>query len=712
MIKLTAFRTVGLGLLGFYFAVVARPAAAAPVTQDFPSGSTTTYFPPSAKPAAAAPAAATASPAPTATPPATAEATPAPSAAPAVPSPSPSSTPAAATSAPQPPAAAAAAPVVPINPVIDAIHKKLSDKSFIGRDHVAEDVAAVTSFYEMRTEPLWTKGGAYDHKAKAIIAELRKADDWGLEASDFVMPELASGAAPDVQGGAEVQLSLAALKYARFARGGRLDPVSLSNILDMKPPVKDPKEVLSELAASSEPAAYLRGLNPKHAGFEKLRQALLKARGPRQEEAPVDPALLVKLPNGKRLKPGAEDDQISLLRQRLKIAPETSGDERLFDDRLADAVRDFQKANGLKPNGNLDNRTRAALNREGEPKRADPKRNVDRIIANMERWRWLPVNLGSFYVMNNIPEFTSEIWKGNELELKQKMIDGQPAWPTPVFAASMQSIVFHPDWGMPDGIKMKELLPRLRQASSSGFDFFDQLFGGGGSGGARVLEAYKLQASLNGRPVDPNSVDWSNVDIRRYSFVQPPGADNPLGNVKFRFPNRHDVYMHDTPERGLFAQSFRALSHGCLRVEEPRRTAEVILAQDKGWSSEKVADMYNGSNTVTLEKPVPVYLVYFTARVADDGRLATYGDIYGHDDRVMSALRGHPVRYTAPEAIHPDTGGDDQPAISDAGSDNLQDDSVPTKKSAKSKQASSSVKRHPRNSNDIVTDALGGLFLN
>ena len=176
-----------------------------------------------------------------------------------------------------------------------------------------------------------------------------------------------------------------------------------------------------------------------------------------------------------------------------------------------------------------------------------------------------------------------------------------------------------------------------------------------------MLEAYKLQASLNGRPVDPNSVDWSNVDIRRYSFVQPPGADNPLGNVKFRFPNRHDVYMHDTPERGLFAQSFRALSHGCLRVEEPRRTAEVILAEDKGWSSEKVADMYNGSNTVTLEKPVPVYLVYFTARVADDGRLATYGDIYGHDDRVMSALRGHPVRYTAPEAIHPDTGGDDQP---------------------------------------------------
>jgi murein L,D-transpeptidase YcbB/YkuD len=421
----------------------------------------------------------------------------------------------------------------------------------------------------------------------------------------------------------------------------------------------------------------------------------------------------VKLPNGKRLKPGTESDEIVLLRQRLKIAAETAGDERRFDDKLVDAVRDFQQANGLRASGNLDNRTRAALNSEGQPKRADPRRDTDRLIANMERWRWLPVDLGPFYVMNNIPEFTSEIWKGKELKLKQKMIAGQPSWPTPMLAASMQYVVFHPDWGMPDGIKMKELLPRLRSASNSGFGFFDQLFGGGASGGARVLEAYKLQASLNGRPVDANSVDWNNVDIRRYSFVQPPGADNPLGNVKFRFPNKHDVYMHDTPERGLFAQSFRALSHGCMRVEEPRKTAEVILAEDKGWSSDKVADLYSGSNTVTLDKPVPVYLVYFTARVDDNGRLVTYGDIYGNDGRVMSALRGHPVRYTAPEAIHPDIGGDDQPeAVSDAGFDDLQDVPVAKKKPAKSKQTAATVKRHSRTSNDIVTDALGGLFLN
>src|SRR5262249_8987336 len=152
----------------------------------------------------------------------------------------------------------------------------------------------------------------FTHKAKAVISTLRTADDWGLEPSDFVVANIASGAGPEALGAADAQLTLAALKYARFARGGRLDPVSLSNILDMKPPVKDAKTVISELASVAEPDAYLRGLNPKHVGFERLRQALLKARGPKQEEEPTDPALLIKLPQGKQLKPGAEDDQVLL----------------------------------------------------------------------------------------------------------------------------------------------------------------------------------------------------------------------------------------------------------------------------------------------------------------------------------------------------------------------------------------------------------------
>lgn len=748
MNKLSALRLLSLGVLAFCSAGSGLSFAAETGSETSASGATTTYFPPSNAPStpqttsalpetdkSAAPITAPATlPTPTAAvtppdatpatetqpPPSTAAVTPpaetpALGAAPAQAATAPASTtPAQPEAQPSPPpaAAAAAAPETLVSPVVEAARRKLSDKSLVGRDNLAPDVAAAADFYNAHKEPLWIHDGSYNEKAKSVISDLRKADDWGLESSDFIVPNLASNADADAQGAAEVQLTLSALKYARFARGGRLDPVSLSNILDMKPPVKDPKVVMRELAEASHPGPFLRGLNPRHDGFEKLRQELLKARGATVEEEPTDPAEQVKMPRGKLLRLGVRDDQVALLRQRLKVPSESPETNDLYDQGLQDAVKDYQRANGLNPDGLVGNGVRNALNGGGKSKRIDPSRNVDRLIANMERWRWLPENLGSFYVMNNIPEFVSEIWKGKERVLSQKMIVGQPAWPTPMLTANMQYVIFHPSWGMPDGIKAKELAPRLRQASSSGFDFFDQLFGGGGgnSGGARVIEAYKLQVYYNGRPVDPNSVNWNTADISRYSFTQPPGPDNPLGLVKFRFPNKHDVYMHDTPERGLFGQTYRALSHGCMRVGEPRRTAEVILQEDKGYSPEKVGELWNSGADVTLSKPVPVYLVYFTARVNEEGRLETFSDIYGNDNRVMSALRGHPVRYTAPEAIDP-TEADQPGAISDAGSDTMADDPAPvTRKGRNNKKTA--AKKNPMTPASTLQDALSNIFLN
>ena len=741
-------------MLGVGFIGGVPAAIAGPIIQNSPSG-TTTYFAPSGTPATtgAIPSAdvakdeAVAAPSPAATEPgADAPAEPAPSTAavtppasepppPApdvsqTPAPAPETAPATATptdtaTEPKPEAMpSVAAPVAPpVNPIVAAARNVLADKSLGGRKNVGEDLNAARDFYNTRTEPQWVQDGAYTNKAKAIISTLKSADDWGLEPADFFVPELASGASADAQGAAEAQLTLSALKYARFARGGRIDPLALSNILDMKPPVKDAKTVISELTSVAEPDAYLRGLNPKHVGFERLRQALLKARGPKQEEEAIDPALLVKLPQGKLLKPGAQDDQVVLLRQRLKVPASSPADESVYDDDVADAVRAFQQENGLRVDGIVGNRVRAALNNAGEPKTVNPKRQLDRLIANMERWRWLPVDLGPFYVMNNIPEFSSEIWKGDSRELKQKMIVGLPSWPTPVMASKMQFVIFRPSWGMPDGIKAKELMPRLKSASGgSGFGFFDQLFGGGGSGGARVLQAYKLQVYYKGQLVDPNAVNWSTADIRQYSFTQPPGADNPLGLVKFRFPNRHDVYMHDTPERSLFNQSNRALSHGCLRVEEPRRTAEVLLAEDKGYSPEKVAQLWDSGASVTLSKEVPVYLVYFTARVDDEGRLETYNDLYGHDDRIMSALRGRAVRYTAPEAIDPIEASEpmasyssgDGTALSDAGSDSMMDAPPPTKKNRDGKKSASAKQKQQqsKSTGGTIQDALSNIFLN
>ncbi len=160
------------------------------------------------------------------------------------------------------------------------------------------------------------------------------------------------------------------------------------------------------------------------------------------------------------------------------------------------------------------------------------------------------------------------------------------------------------------------------------------------------MEGYKLQVKVNGHPVDPDSIDWSRSDIRRYQFVQPPGPANVLGVVKFRFPNKHDVYMHDTPERNLFGAAPRAFSHGCMRTQNPIHLAEVLLAHDKGYSAARVHELLDEgvTNEIRLSSEIPVHIVYFTAEVDDDGKVRYLPDIYGLDSRIASALKGQPVR--------------------------------------------------------------------
>ena len=160
----------------------------------------------------------------------------------------------------------------------------------------------------------------------------------------------------------------------------------------------------------------------------------------------------------------------------------------------------------------------------------------------------------------------------------------------------MKTIVFHPSWGVPDGIKTKELAPLLRKSSGAA----SSASSAAATRPKPCSRPTNLRAYVNGRQIDANSVDWNNVDIRRYNFQQPPGPKNVLGDVKFMFPNKHDVYMHDTPERDLFARSFRGLSHGCMRVHEPRRLASILLAEDKGWSEAKVGSLFNGDSEVQL----------------------------------------------------------------------------------------------------------------
>jgi len=531
----------------------------------------------------------------------------------------------------------------PADPIIAGVVDRLSEGV---RGANQDDLAALTAFYGgLNGSAVWVSASGLTTKGKDVVDEIRKADDWGLNSSDFALPHLTSGAiAADVAAEAELTIAAAILKYARYARGGRINPSSISQLMDQSPTLRAPSAVLTEIAETDAPDAYLRSLHPKHEQFQLLRKALLKLRGTDEkvEEPEEDPALSVKLPPGRLLRAGMEDPQVALLRKRLKVPAVDAASENVYDDRLQEAVVAFQRANRLRPDAIIGNNTRAVLNGAPKPPAPSSESKIERILINMERWRWMPENLGEFYVWDNVPEFLTRVVKNNEIIHTDKIIVGQPSWPTPIFSADMKMVVFNPQWGVPNGIKTKELWPLLRKSSGAGFF---GIFGGGYSSQA-VLDAYDLRVSYNGRPIDANQVDWNSVDIRSYSFTQPPGPKNVLGIVKFMFPNRHDVYMHDTPERHLFVKSFRALSHGCMRVEEPRRFAEIILAQDKGWSPAKVGSMFGGySNQVTLDAHIPVHVTYFTARVDKDGKLRTYGDFYGLDSRTAAALTGRNVRF-------------------------------------------------------------------
>jgi murein L,D-transpeptidase YcbB/YkuD len=270
---------------------------------------------------------------------------------------------------------------------------------------------------------------------------------------------------------------------------------------------------------------------------------------------------------------------------------------------------------------------------------------MGRILVNMERWRWLPTDLGEFHVWNNVPEFLTRVVRRGETIHSDLIVAGLPDWATPAFSADMKMIVFHPSWGIPDGIKRKELLPRLRDGAQGELV---RLFTGAQSSRA-VLEHYKLQVYHQGRPIDPDQVDWSRANIGAYEFRQPPGPTNPLGKIKFMFPNKHDVYMHDTPDRDDFARSFRGLSHGCMRVADPRRLAVILLAQDKGWPEQQVESLLNGgTREVKLTTPIPVHMTYFTAMVDPQGRLRTFGDLYGLDTRMGAILFGAKVPFVTP----------------------------------------------------------------
>jgi murein L,D-transpeptidase YcbB/YkuD len=440
----------------------------------------------------------------------------------------------------------------PGSALVEAIRAKLADPA-LRKDATADDLNALVTFYNSRGEGVWMTDMGFSNEAQAAIDEILKADDWGLSSSAFDLPS--AGDLPDSvdeQAVGEIELNLAILKYARYARGGRTVPAQLNKLYGMAPTLRDPKTVLQEIAAAPQPSTYLQGLHPKHEQFERLHQALLKARA--ESEAGAKPA------------------------------------------------------------------------------------NMQKIIVNMERWRWMPENLGSLHILLNVPAFTVYVAKDGNVVYTDKIVVGELKYATPVFSADLKSVVFNPEWTVPPTIVRENLLPKLR--------------GGGGlfGGNTSILKQHNLNVKYNGKLVDPSSIDWNRVNMAAISFTQAPGPDNVLGKVKFVYPNPYSVYMHDTIKQGLFDKQMRAEGHNCPRVEHPGKIAAVVLAQDQNFPQTEVdkllASGYNSA--VSIRNRVPIHTAYFTAVANEQGKIATFPDIYKLDPPIAAAILGKGAK---PEAV-------------------------------------------------------------
>ncbi|MEQ1712971.1 MAG: L,D-transpeptidase family protein, partial [Hyphomicrobium sp.] len=343
---------------------------------------------------------------------------------------------------------------------------------------------------------------------------------------------------------------------------------------------------------------------------------------------------LETLPPGPRIEPGSRHPDIAVIRRRLGIIG-TAHDETLYDDRVVAAVRGYMKFGRRNIKPVIDERVRAAFNNPSELATAKQPESIDakKILVNMERWRWLPDEIGELHIWNSLTEFETKVVKAGEVIHQERIIIGKPDTQTPIFSQKMAYVVFQPEWGVPNSIKVKQLLPALQDGNDG------------------VLDERGMKILVNGREKDPGDYNWDKTDIRYVPVYQLPGPSNPLGQVKFMFPNKHDVYMHDTPQKSLFNDSRRTHSHGCIRVRNPRKLAELIMKLDQGWGESEVAAVLQPrakpSNRIELKSQIPVHNTYFTVFADAEGNLRSVADIYSHDKRISDALDGVPVEVIA-----------------------------------------------------------------
>ncbi|MDH2345065.1 L,D-transpeptidase family protein [Bradyrhizobium sp. SSUT77] len=496
-------------------------------------------------------------------------------------------------------------------PVADKLKDIIGTKTSRYLDRKNER-AAIEKFYGARDfAPVWTQGGSLTPAAKGVIARLKDAASDGLNPADYPPPDFAAATTPDALADAELKLTASMFDYARQAQSGRMHWSQVSgDILYPEHPV-DPSEVLAKVTTAADASAALDSYNPPQKLYKELKAKLAELRG--QGNGPVieiadGPALKYTPAGKKQAEIVVDDPRVPQLRTKLGIT-ENASDTR-YDAAVAEAVRKFQNSAEIKATGILDDKTVKAIN---TPKR---DKQIDVVLVNMERWRWLPrdlgvPSLGDAYVILNIPDYTLKVMQRGQQVWTTRVVTGKPGThATPLLTETMKYITVNPTWNVPPSIVYNEYLPALQQDPT-------------------VLQRMGLKLEQN----RDGSVHIS----------QPPGEANALGRIRFNFPNKFLVYQHDTPDKNLFARDERAFSHGCMRVQNPDQYASILLniAQpNEKYTPERVRSMY-GKSEIDLKfpTPIPVNITYQTAFVDDGGKLQFRKDVYGRDATMINILK-------------------------------------------------------------------------
>ena len=489
---------------------------------------------------------------------------------------------------------------------------------------------ALIQYYESRGfSPAWVEAGGLSESAERAIANFCSAQADGLWPGSYATPTLVDALAGVEESSAEsdsahadqlarfdLLMTSTYLRYASDLLTGRVDPREIG--AGWNAPVHE-VDLLNVLSDSSGEISFDLSdrISGRHEAFGALRAALEQYRRIAREGGwPI-------IPEGEALEPGAVGERVALLRLRLAVTGDLSAgaataDSAQYDAHLAAAVARFQQRHGLEPDSVAGADAIAAMNVSVEER-------VRQIELNLERWRWIPSNLGDRYIYVNIPAFELHAFEGSREVMGMRVVVGKEYndQATPVFSDTMQYVVFNPYWNVPESIAAEEILPAAREDP-----------------GYLERNDYEIVRSWTDerRIENPGPDALDQVERGAYRIRQRPGAGNALGQVKFMFPNEFNIYLHDTPAEHLFERAERAYSHGCIRVEDPVELAEFVF-EGSDLTESEIRSRMEGSEqeTVSLDDPLPVYILYWTAFVDGDA-VHFRNDLYGQDAALDSAL--------------------------------------------------------------------------